>query len=943
MRSVDDFLALLKGVKKAHDGHYTALCPGHHDTKPSLSIKEADDKILLQCFAGCELPDILKPLGLESRDLFLNNYGSRSKAQKKLVATFTYEIERGMEAYSIERWQSGKYKDFRVKHEENGKYVYGMGGQSAILYHLPEVKEWIASGKAIRIPEGEEKADRLISLGLPATSSPFGAGRTKWWPKYSAMLAGADVIILPDNDRPGREFAEIKAKSLYGTTKSVKVVELPGLGDKGDIIDWLDIGHTKDDLLELEANCPKYEPPPEVTLPEILVTDRHLRDITAEALDALYEANNPQPRIFRRSGMLVRISQDEHGRPFTEALGKSAFRGCLERSCNFAEIRSSKHEDELVPVPPPLTLVQDCLSLGDWQFPPLLGITEVPVIRPDGTVATERGYDGMTNLYYFPSPRLSMPVVPNTPTDSDVKAAIKLALEPVWDFPFDSEASGANAVATMFTPILRPMIDGPVPLAIIDKPQPGTGASLLTEVISIIATGRPAAMMTARKDDEEWRKAITSLLLRSQLVVTIDNIEGTLYAPSLAAVLTATTYQDRILGRSEIVTLPNCTTWIGTGNNIKLAGDLPRRCIWVRMDARMARPWLRDTMSFKHPKLMDWAFKNRGAILEAILTIARAWVVAGMPEASGLPNLGGYESYSRVVGGVLAFMGVRGFLGNLDAMYNETDTETPQWEVFLEAWHGIIGDKPLTAVELIGHLSGNAELRAALPDCIAEMEAKNYSVKLGQNMGKKQSVRYPNRFALIKAGEKKRAVTWKVVRFEDETSPNFSFKGEVGEVQNTPPHMHMEMSGKENRNMDEGGVEITSPNLTLASKKSEVGPGELSTTKEFIPADDRQEVQSSAAVSSGREIRMGFGSGKNCARKPPETDRREVALGMPIEGAVELWRTEGAPVIHLGPCENCLDLEKLLADSGIADRHLQAVKVWLSGQCPPKAGNHGQC
>lgn len=64
IRSLNDFLALLHGVKKAHDGGYLALCPGHHDTKPSLSIKEIDGKILLQCFAGCELADILKPLGL---------------------------------------------------------------------------------------------------------------------------------------------------------------------------------------------------------------------------------------------------------------------------------------------------------------------------------------------------------------------------------------------------------------------------------------------------------------------------------------------------------------------------------------------------------------------------------------------------------------------------------------------------------------------------------------------------------------------------------------------------------------------------------------------------------------------------------------------------------------------------------------------------------------
>jgi hypothetical protein len=73
IRSVGDFLALLKGVKQAHDDHYMALCPGHHDNKPSLSIKEVDGRILVKCFAGCELVNILKPLGLEPQDLFLDN------------------------------------------------------------------------------------------------------------------------------------------------------------------------------------------------------------------------------------------------------------------------------------------------------------------------------------------------------------------------------------------------------------------------------------------------------------------------------------------------------------------------------------------------------------------------------------------------------------------------------------------------------------------------------------------------------------------------------------------------------------------------------------------------------------------------------------------------------------------------------------------------------
>ena len=828
IHSLNDFLALLKGVKAGKDGEYKALCPGHDDREPSLSITEADGKILVRCFAGCGLGDILKPLHLEVRDLFLNSHNPKETRQKKLVATFSYEIERDKEAYQIRRYDLGNGgKTFEAWHKTNdryvagilkkGEYVPGMGKYKdrPILYHLPELKEWIAADKRIYLPEGERKAELIIKNGGAATTSPFGAGHNKWRPQYSEALAGAKVVILPDNDKTGQDFALEKAVRMYGKAVSVKVLELPGLPEKGDIVDWFDAGHTFEELERLADRCPEYEPPPDTKLPEIIVTDRHLRDITTDALDALYKANQPE-RIFRRSGILTRISVDEKGRPFTEALGESAFRGYLERAANFIEIDS---EGAPHPMPPPLAVVRDCLSLGEWQLPALLGVTEVPVIRPDGTVLTEPGYDSGSNLYYFPPSKLSMPPIPDKP-GNEINAAIELALEPIRDFPFDSEASWANAAAAIFAPILRPMIDGPAPLAIIDKPQAGTGASLLAEVVSIIATGRAAAMMTARKDDEEWRKAITSLLLRGQSVITIDNVEGDLYSPSLAALLTATIWQDRLLGRSEMVTLPNRTTCIATGNNIHLRGDLPRRCMWIRMDAKMARPWLRDVNSFKHPHLIEWVSENRGAILTAILTIARAWVVAGMPEARALPNLGGYESYCRVVGGVLAHMGIGGFLANLDAMYDETDTETPQWQGFLETWHDVLGDKAVTAAEFVTCLNENAELRTALPDTIADTESRNYIRRLGNALAKKKGMRFPNGFSIVKAGEYNRAAKWRVMSPQEADSYKSSFNYESYESATTPAHTRDE---KDTNNMHKNkeGVKRDSEDSYSASKPYE--------------------------------------------------------------------------------------------------------------------------
>jgi hypothetical protein len=260
LRTIDDLLLLLKGVKPERNGQYSALCPAHDDHNRSLSIGQDNGKLLIKCFAGCEVVDILKPLGLDISDLFLsNNSVPQRKPPKTLEATFSYESEKGKESYQIRRYEP---KDFRAYRLENGKYVPGLGKQQPILYKLPQIKDSIQQGQTIYIPEGEGKVDLLISIGLAATTSPFGAGRGKWHPEYSDCLIGADVVILPDNDTPGQSFANEKANALLAKAKTVKLLQLPNLPPKGDIKDWVNNGGTAAELEALVAKCPLYQVSP---------------------------------------------------------------------------------------------------------------------------------------------------------------------------------------------------------------------------------------------------------------------------------------------------------------------------------------------------------------------------------------------------------------------------------------------------------------------------------------------------------------------------------------------------------------------------------------------------------------------------------------------------------------------------------------------------------
>ncbi len=507
-------------------------------------------------------------------------------------------------------------------------------------------------------------------------------------------------------------------------------------------------------------------------LPMIDITNRQLRDITADALKALIDANDP-PRVFLRSGDLVRVRTDEHGRIRIEILRESHVCGRLARVANF--VRYTK-TGEVRHVPPPILVVRDLTALGRWDLPVLEGVVEAPTMRPDGSILDTPGYDVATRLLYIPAAGLHIPSIPMQPSREEVRRSLALLDDGFGDFPYVDEASRANMLALLLTFIVRQLIKSHAPLAIIDAPRAGTGKTLAVEAVSQITTGRTAALMSAPAGDEEFRKRLTSVLMDGPTVVTIDNVENKLSAPSLASVLTAFNWHDRMLGSTSMVTLPQRATWIATGNNIKLGGDMPRRCYWIRLDSQLARPWQRPTEGFRHPNLLGWVGENRGALLAALLTIARAWFVAGKP-AVEVPPLGSFEVWARTVGGILAFAGVGGFLQNLDALYEQNDEETGEWEAFLLAWSEVFGEETITVADLCDtllpapaggqqRLGGTsrtiseeqaAALREALPSELAEgleieqkravsisgaNTASSFRRKLGKALAKRVDVRY---------------------------------------------------------------------------------------------------------------------------------------------------------------------------------------------------------
>jgi hypothetical protein len=192
-----------------------------------------------------------------------------------LTGEHVYPDESGAVLFAVGRYEyqyrdgtfvlkNGKHKkSFRQKRpdpDNRDKWIKNVDGIRIVPYRLPELIEAISNGYFVVIVEGEAKVDVLHTWNIPATCNAQGAG--KWKPEHSEFLRGADVVIIPDNDDPGRDHANIVGQSLQGIAKSVRVVELPGLRPKQDIVDWAKQGGTVEQLHELIAQQAKPWAPP---------------------------------------------------------------------------------------------------------------------------------------------------------------------------------------------------------------------------------------------------------------------------------------------------------------------------------------------------------------------------------------------------------------------------------------------------------------------------------------------------------------------------------------------------------------------------------------------------------------------------------------------------------------------------------------------------------
>lgn len=495
-------------------------------------------------------------------------------------------------------------------------------------------------------------------------------------------------------------------------------------------------------------------------------TEEH--DVNAEAVAALERDG----AIYQRGGMLVRVVRDVSPaargvrRPFApriEPLPPPLLRERLAANARWITVQETKEGVVEKPAHPPAWCVAAVHGRADWPgVRHLESVVDYPVLRPDGTLLGQPGYDVETGLLLESS--TAFPPIPERPSRAEALAARDLLLEVVADFPFERAEHKAAWLAALLTPLARFAFTGPAPLFLVDANVRAAGKGLLLDTIARIVTGERFTIATYTNDEDELRKRITSLVLAGDRLVLFDNLGGRFGNAVLDAALTGTAWKDRVLGANRMAEAPLYMTWYATGNNVLIAADTARRVCHVRLESEQERP--EERQGFRHPNLLAWVGENRMRLLAAALTILRGYCAAGRPDQD-LPAWGSFEGWSGLVRSAVVWAGAPDPGTTRLLLQEQADVAAESMAVVLSCWERLDPDRRgLTAAEVIHRLFKEsppdppdyfADFRDALEALLGKPDARG----LGTRLRSYRRRVFRGRF-IDQAGAEQRAARWAV-------------------------------------------------------------------------------------------------------------------------------------------------------------------------------------
>lgn len=409
-------------------------------------------------------------------------------------------------------------------------------------------------------------------------------------------------------------------------------------------------------------------------------------------------------------------------------------------------------EKRKIPVPCPVPFAIKMLARrGQWQLRSLKGVTQIPVLRPDGSVLNEVGYDRATTLYFLPGD-LDFNAIEAAPSrETALERLAMLKRELLSGFPFVADVDRSAALSGLMTGVLRRSMAS-APMHLFDAPTPGTGKSYFVDMIANVVHGTDAHAVAQGPDDTEMEKRLTGSLIDARELILLDNCTRPIGGELLNQATTQTLLDLRILGKTEKRLCESASAIMATGNNIAVYGDMVRRTILCTLDSKLERPEERTFVG--NPKA--YALAHRAEIICAVLTIALAYRAAGSPLAAARP-VAGFDDYDRLVRQPLVWLGEPDPWASTDNLRAE-DTVTTTLRQVLQALHARFGKNTFTAGEVVKAVSGftdneqEAALREVLGEICAERGGGLSAKRLAKYLGRNKN-RPVGRFKLVPAGK----------------------------------------------------------------------------------------------------------------------------------------------------------------------------------------------
>jgi hypothetical protein len=310
--------------------------------------------------------------------------------------------------------------------------------------------------------------------------------------------------------------------------------------------------------------------------------------------------------------------------------------------------------DRWVPKACPKALAQMVIAVAtDQRFRQCSGIASVPIFR-EGCIVAEPGYDTPSGTVI--EIKAKLPPIPERPTRAEVMAALEIILRPFQGYIEGKDEKMAQrlrcgfAAATM-TAVLRSSLKA-VPVIFVEANMRGVGKGKAARALAVVATGGLPAIITEGHSEEETEKRLAAAILGGAPAILLDNLQRSLSSSTLESGLTEGTATIRHFGKLSESTVPFSALVLVTANNADIRADMLRRMLPVRIVVDTEQPELRRFGFDPY----ETAKAERGAIVAAVMTIARAWWLAEKPPTTERQTLGSFEAWADLVAGAVEWL-----------------------------------------------------------------------------------------------------------------------------------------------------------------------------------------------------------------------------------------------------------------------------------------------